>query len=86
MEIYTAIYTKENLVGAPEILQYIFTIKDVASTFVWDNVYCYHIEFHELMELNPTRNWNKNYQHGWPLLLKEKIERNSFQSHHSSNK
>ena len=76
-EVYASIYTRSNPDRAPEVFQYIFTIKEVSNTFLLDNVYHYDTSFRTLMEQALSRKWNVILQQVWSLYLKGKLEKNN---------
>ena len=75
---------------APELFKYIYTIRTVAATYVWDNMSNYDITFRELVELHPYKNWGVKYMQGWQIFLKDKIEKvrhfSNFQHKCNENK
>ena len=85
-EIYSTIYTAKNPSRAQELFRYMFNIRSVASTYVWDNVYAYDVTFRKLMERGPQYNWGLNYHQGWDLYLKEKLDKSNSPFHISTHK
>ena len=77
--VYAAIYTHANPERASEIWQYIYVIHTAAAANPWENVYCYDINFRELMASKPWRNWGKTYTQDWNMAFN-----NNNNSGHSS--
>ena len=69
--VYAEIYSRANPTRAAEIWQYIETINQAASTFVWDNVALYDYHFRKNMERNPRRSWAKTFTQMWNVDLRE---------------
>ena len=54
-EVYATIYMETHPDQSSELFRYIFNKHSAASTFIWDNVYNYDVNFHYPMEDYPQR-------------------------------
>ena len=72
--IYTAIYSKANPHRATEIWQYVHIINTAAACYIWDNISYYDYMFHQMMSINPNRNWGKMYNQLWNLAMTTPIQ------------
>ena len=58
---------------ANQLYQYIGTICEAATNFIWQNVYDYNQLFRQLITAFPDRSWAVIYHHGYLMCLKEHI-------------
>ena len=57
--------------------QYVDTIGTAAESFVWENVYQYDQTFRQLITMFPNRSWAVLYMHGWGLMSRDHIPKQS---------
>lgn len=71
--VFIAIYVNKHPARAMELLQYMDTIQDAATRYIWENVDAYDVLFRQHMEKHPNRNWGTIYQMAWNFAMKEKL-------------
>ena len=71
--VYSNIYCKEYPHRASELLQYNHLIQTASTSYIWENVYHYDIDFHLHLAMFPKRRWSIILQQAWMVRLKDRI-------------
>ena len=74
--VLSCIYTQSRPQRANQLYQYVGTICEAATTFIWNNVYNYDQLFRQLITAFPDRSWAVIYNHGYIMCLKEHLPTN----------
>ena len=74
--IFENIYAKAHPARATELVQYNHLIHTASLTYVWDNVYCYDMDFRLHLAMFPKRSWAIILQQVWSLRLKDRLRYN----------
>lgn len=72
-EIYASIYIRAHPSRANELSEYKYDIRDAASTYIWENVFDYDIEFRLHMAKHPDRDWAARLTDKYTKFMKNHI-------------
>ena len=79
--IFSNIYSQAHPHRSSELLQYSHLIHTASLTYIWDNMYCYDVDFHLHMAMFPSQSWAIILQQAWSLHLKDRVRYGGGVSH-----
>ena len=91
--VFSNVFTRRHPDRSVELIQYNHIIHTAATTYSWENVYLYDVEFRMHLARNPRRSWGIILNQAWTMYLKDRIHypvkgnnNNNFQKGNSSKR